>query len=78
MLHVTPEHATACVPDGHVLHTHVAQPPESGTYPFAHKRLGQLTAGHIPHDGACHAHFPSVPRVHVASMIGSLPQFGCA
>jgi hypothetical protein len=48
----------------------VVQPLESTARPFAHMRFGQLTVGHVEHTGGCQAHLPSVPRVHVALVIG--------
>ena len=78
MLHVTPGQATECEPVGHVLHVHVVQPSEPTARPFAHVRLGQLAGAQTPHEGACHAHFPSVPRRHIAETIGPPSQFGSA
>ena len=31
---------------------------------------GQIIAGHATHEGGCHAHVPSVPRVHAADLTG--------
>jgi hypothetical protein len=47
MLHLTAGHATACEPDGQVLHVHVGHPFVSGTKPLMQLTFGQLSGAHI-------------------------------
>ncbi len=79
---VTAGQLTPVVPAGQLaggLHVHVGQPSGSGTLPFEQAEAAQVSAGHfVLHEGGCHAHLPSVPRVQAAGMIVPVGQYGCA
>jgi hypothetical protein len=65
---------TAWLPAGQVLHWHVGHPFASSAGPLAHIGL-HPSAGQVAHEGGCHTHLPSAPRVHAAGVIGPV-QFG--
>ena len=62
------------------LHVQVGQPFASGTLPFEQTEAAQRhrRAHFVLHEGPCHAHLPSEPRVQAAGMIVPIGQYGCA